>query len=547
MQVNFNNIGQYPKNQPSFEAMKKKQFLGVSRIVVEKYKLPIEKFNVIDDMQRWCKDFIDKNLIGRRYPGRQEFSLEQRTAVLKEWFNYVLKENQLYTSAMAMFILAGITKGLKETNDEIPPILNKGVLADTIDTLENSTDKNYNVDFERVYSHNLKNFYATKSHVASDYTGWIEIPSKEKDKEHFEQNVNLLKTFSHPRWCTKSFNAEPYLARGDFHIYLENGEPKVGVRFDGAEIVEIQGELNNSVIPIAYYPEIKEHVASNYFSSPEISEMMEVLEQDYPRFIKFKSRLDSYMDDDNILGVFEALGMNVRRSKNGLILDNLDLSRLEFSFNDLKINSAKLFKNVVEIENHADFSDTDIVAMPNLVKIGGDADFASSKITSLPKLEMIEGFAKFRYSMIEQLPNLKYLGAADFKKTDIISLPELLEISGTAEFTDSRIQELPKLRTIGGDAIFDWTTIKEIPLLESIDGDAVFTNSNIQSLPALVEILGAVDFNNSPMEDEMAHFKTDKFFEEIGGMTDAELKEIQEFDPFKEPNEDDYWEPTFWD
>ena len=51
MRVNFNNISQYPhKQQPSFEAMKKSQFLGVSRIVVEKYKLPIEKFNVIESV-----------------------------------------------------------------------------------------------------------------------------------------------------------------------------------------------------------------------------------------------------------------------------------------------------------------------------------------------------------------------------------------------------------------------------------------------------------------------------------------------------------------
>ena len=50
---------------------------------------------------------------------------------------------------------------------------------------------------------------------------------------------------------TKSKNAEPYLSEGDFHIYLDEGKPRLGVRFDGDEIVEIQGQENNCGIIVS--------------------------------------------------------------------------------------------------------------------------------------------------------------------------------------------------------------------------------------------------------------------------------------------------------
>ena len=61
-------------------------------------------------------------------------------------------------------------------------------------------------------------------------------------------DIDKLKTLSYKTWCTKSFNAEPYLSEGDFHVYLENGQPKLGVRFVDGAVKEIQGVLNNGKI-----------------------------------------------------------------------------------------------------------------------------------------------------------------------------------------------------------------------------------------------------------------------------------------------------------
>ncbi len=58
------------------------------------------------------------------------------------------------------------------------------------------------------------------------------LTSKQNDPVHFSSNVEKLKSLSHKSRCTKSYNAEPYLSKGDFHIYIENDEPKLGVRFE---------------------------------------------------------------------------------------------------------------------------------------------------------------------------------------------------------------------------------------------------------------------------------------------------------------------------
>ena len=54
-----------------------------------------------------------------------------------------------------------------------------------------------------------------------------------------------------------TINAQPYLGYGDFHIFIDNGNPKLGVRFEESMIHEIIGEDNNGKIPVEYLDEIK--------------------------------------------------------------------------------------------------------------------------------------------------------------------------------------------------------------------------------------------------------------------------------------------------
>lgn len=45
--------------------------------------------------------------------------------MLKEWSDYVLKENDAYNSAAALLILTAITKDINSGNDKLPPVLIK--------------------------------------------------------------------------------------------------------------------------------------------------------------------------------------------------------------------------------------------------------------------------------------------------------------------------------------------------------------------------------------------------------------------------------------
>lgn len=56
---------------PNFQAMKKSQFKGIDYAVVEKFKAPIEKFDVIADFQNWAKTQVQV-ITERKFPAPQQ-------------------------------------------------------------------------------------------------------------------------------------------------------------------------------------------------------------------------------------------------------------------------------------------------------------------------------------------------------------------------------------------------------------------------------------------------------------------------------------------
>ena len=106
-------------------------------------------------------------------------------------------------------------------------ILNAGALAQTVEDMKTALEQTQQFNFLKHYNDNLRNVEIAESDVNENFTGWIKIPSHKNDPENFKQNVEKLKTLSHPNWCTSSSMAQPYLSEGDFHIYMENGKPKL--------------------------------------------------------------------------------------------------------------------------------------------------------------------------------------------------------------------------------------------------------------------------------------------------------------------------------
>lgn len=170
--------------------MKKSEFSGIDRKVVEDTKAPIEKFKGMDDFYSFCTERIEE-IKSKEYAGRYIRTLEQRNTVLQEWFDYVLTENDAYTPSIAFMILSAITKELKQNDDTLPPALNKGVLAQTVEQIQKEAlnQQNFKINFEKEYRANLqKAFMADETeNIDNSLNGWIIIPSKMQDQKISKQ------------------------------------------------------------------------------------------------------------------------------------------------------------------------------------------------------------------------------------------------------------------------------------------------------------------------------------------------------------------------
>jgi len=250
----------YANNNLSFCAMKKKEFSGTDFAVVEKFKAPIEKFNSNSDLQNWAMLNYEA-LLNKNYSGRSEYTIKSRKHIINDWNEY-LKSTNIFTPTEKFIIINAITKGLKPNEETLPPVLNKSVLSDAIENLREklAQDKNYQFDFRKMYVQKLRKFYSVPKE-----NHWVIIPSKQKDPQNYETNIEKLETLSHKSWCLKSYCADLYLKNGDIHIYYENGEPKLAIRFYKNTVVEIQGEKNDGKIPEKYLAELQRHVEQNSY------------------------------------------------------------------------------------------------------------------------------------------------------------------------------------------------------------------------------------------------------------------------------------------
>lgn len=463
----YPNLSPLKYDMVSFSAMKKKEFEGIDFAVVEKFKAPICNFNSNKDFQKWAREKA-LGIANKNYDGRSEEIKIQRKHMLKEWSDYVLNQNDAYTASTALLILNAITKDLKPDNDKIPPALNKGVLADCINEIDENTrkDSKYQFDLNKMYNNKLRAFYLDDNRCAAtgEYeTKWVIIPSRTHDPENFDANVDKLKTLSYKTWCTKSFNARPYLSKGDFHVYLENGEPKIGVRFHKDKIKEIQGERNNGMIPINYLDEIENHIKNNNLPLENLAnKQLNKAHKIKPIITKIKADLNEAIGNNDTKAIFKYFKIKVTEDKDGyLTISHYKQPSRDYSFYELGINEKKLFEKVRTISGHADFENSQIIDLGNLETIGG--------------------FASFKNSQIKDLGNLKSIGLyANFKNSQVTDLKNLRSIGGDAFFYNSKVEDLGKLEFIGGDAFFENSKVRDLGKLKHISGNAIIFDSPLK-------------------------------------------------------------------
>ena len=159
--VKHNNLSPLKQDTVSFGAMKKQEFSGIDRVCVDKFKAPIEKFNTNDDLQDWAGEKL-QTILTTDYEGRSKETIIQRKALIKEWGDYLTKENDAYNNTAGLLVMSAITKDLEPNNDELPPCLNKGVLADVMSKVDNGE----NVNILKEYKTGLRHQYFDETKTA---------------------------------------------------------------------------------------------------------------------------------------------------------------------------------------------------------------------------------------------------------------------------------------------------------------------------------------------------------------------------------------------
>lgn len=504
---NDSNLGMLAYDTVSFGTMKKKEFEGIDLAVVQKFKAPIEKFDLNVDLQNWAGKKA-KAIAAKDFGGRQAETKTQRNELLKEWSDYIFKENNAYKKTTALLILDAITKNLEPDNDNIPPVLNKGVLADCIYEIDKNikTDPKYQFDLNKMYQNKLRAFYLDdiKTDTGESATKWVVIPSKEHDPENFEANVEKLKALSYKTWCTKSLNAEPYLSEGDFHVYLENGKPKLGVRFVGDEIEEIQGEYNNGKIPMEYIDLVQTYINENNLKLSDNADTEITVAQKLKQEItEIKTNLKDAIENNDAKTIFNYFCMDAEEDDGYLTILEYKQPSNYYTFKDIGIDENKLLEKVKKIKGNADFSNSMAINLGNLERINGYANFSNSQITDLGKLNFIGQNAYFRNSQVQDLNNLVTIGGdADFSYSKMTDLGKLESIWGTANFQNSQITNLNNLEFIGGNAIFSNALVSDLRNLETVGKDAFFRNSQVTNLGNLKFIGNSVYIRYSQLTDE---------------------------------------------
>lgn len=363
-------------NNPNFQAMKKAQFSGLDFFVVEKFKAPIEKFNTQSDFQDWAKSLFEKLRV-KSFKGRSEQSIGPRSNIIEDWGNVLADINSPFSDAEKLLILSGVTAGLKPNTDEIPPSINNKVLTKLISDLKEdfTIDRKKKINFKELYNSRLKDELLNEYGITPDYTGWVEILSRDIEPEKYENNVDLLKALSHKFWCTKHYTARDYLMQKDFSIYLENGEPKLGLRIDGLDVIEVQGEMNDGFLPVEYL-----EIFEDYFQGLGFRLDYDAVTQ-YEKATALRDFITQHKDlepfkglktIDDAKAILFRFTDSVEVNEDGLLtVLNYRQPDMSCPYHFLGVDENKLFQYISEIKGDVSFRNRFLTDLGNLKKVDG--------------------------------------------------------------------------------------------------------------------------------------------------------------------------------
>ncbi len=394
---------------PAFSAIKKTRLAGLSLTCACMFKAPLEKFNSEYDLHDWAEENIQDAFEN----STKLNNIPQREQRLDIWKKYLTQSRPISSSA-AYVIFSSIIKDLKPDNRKLPPPLNTEVLNNTIHEITDklSEDSKYTFNFNKLYKKNLNSYYLNNTHnnLDKNNTGWIFIPSQLHDSKDFESNVNNLMLFSYKTWCTTSFNAPLYLAGGDFHIFLEKGNPKAVIRMYDNYIAEIQGVRNDKSIPWQYIDVIETRIKDKELTvPPQIQNAIEKSHQVGEKISLIKEELEPAIKNNDIKAILNYFNMGCKKEDFfTYLVKKFETFRTgqkytrqytlkyfrepeDFTLAELGINENNIFKQISEISGDAVLTNSSVSDLGSVEYIGGKLSLNKSPVSHLGRLKVING------------------------------------------------------------------------------------------------------------------------------------------------------------
>jgi hypothetical protein len=238
---------------------------------------------------------------------------------------------------------------------------------------------------------------------------------------------------------------------------------------------------------------------------------------------KLNTKSKTYTQD-----ILNVVGIKYKTNEKGkLILEKYD-QPFGYTFSDIGVDENRLFKDIVEIEKTANFSNTNATNLGNLEFISGigladgsyiAVNFNGSNITDTGNLIYIGGEPIFDNSKLTNLEKIKYIdGDVSFENSKITNLGDLVQIEGNANFNNSKIRNLVNLERIIGNATVANSKIESLGILKSIEGDADFRyTSKLKNLGNLKHIGGNADFTFSQIENivNLEHIEKNAYINKV--------------------------------
>lgn len=359
--------------------------------------------------------------------------------------------------------------------------------------------------FDKAYSKALLLVTKDLVKLGDVNNGWRKIPRTSMDSPNFNNVVAEVQSISSAKWCTRTTHASPYIQRGDFWVYISNGSPAIAIRFDGADVAEIQGPANNGTIPYQYAGEVKNLLDSGQLGvlKPKTKMSLEIAIEKANLLEDIKN--GSVREEEKAAGVhfdYTEAGQDTVRifvNKNGeitiwgdckivgpnkvsrvegrLTIQEGESARFLTSVRDLKMERDSSAPLITEVLGNAEFNQD--TSTPLLTTIGGNADILAGAF--VPLLKTING-ELMAYSE-SSFPSLVSVGGNAFVAGKA-SLPLLKTVDGIANFYSESF--FPSLTRIGSSASFYGNT--SMPVLEYVGGSCNLERE--ANVPMLTTILG---------------------------------------------------------